>query len=72
MIQVTQKFTNNNPNNPKIHKQGVPIRPIISAIGTYTYKLSKHLDEIIKPILVEDHFLAKDTFDFVNLISEQK
>ena len=57
---------------PKIHKQGVPIRPIISAIGTYTYKLSKYLDEIIKPILVEDHFMAKDTFDFVNLISEQK
>jgi len=25
---------------PKIHKDGVPVRPIISACGTYNYKLA--------------------------------
>ena len=35
---------------PKIHKDGAPIRPIISNIGTYNYKLAKYLDSIIKPL----------------------
>ena len=55
---------------PKIHKEGSPIRPIISAIGTYTYNLAKHLDEIIKPILSKSSFMIKDTFDFVNTVSQ--
>jgi uncharacterized protein YaaW (UPF0174 family) len=28
---------------PKIHKKGVPLRPIISNIGALTYQLAKHL-----------------------------
>jgi len=27
---------------PKIHKEGVPLRPIVSNIGVPTYKLSRH------------------------------
>ena len=27
---------------PKIHKDGVPLRPIISQIDSYTYKLAKN------------------------------
>ena len=30
---------------PKIHKEGAPLRPIISAIKTYNYKLAKYLVE---------------------------
>ncbi len=30
---------------PKIHKEGCPIRPIISSINTYNYKLAKYLVE---------------------------
>lgn len=55
---------------PKIHKNGAPIRPIISAIGTYNYKLAKYLDTILKPLVSEDSFIIKDTFDFVNKISK--
>ena len=57
---------------PKIHKEGNPIRPIISSIGTYTYELSKYLDEIIKPALSNDKFMCRDTVDFINSISEEK
>ena len=53
---------------PKIHKEGAPVRPIISAISTYNYKLAKYLDEILKP-LVNNKVILKDTFDFVNKIS---
>jgi hypothetical protein len=28
---------------PKMHKQGVPLRPIVSTIGAPTYRLAKHL-----------------------------
>ena len=53
---------------PKIHKKGVQIRPIISAVGTYNYKLVKYLDEVLKPLLNESEWILKDTFDFVNKI----
>jgi len=52
---------------PKIHKENAPIRPIISAIKTYNCQLAKYLDEILKP-LVNDTFMLKDTYDFVNKI----
>ena len=35
----------------KTHKQGNPIRPIISASGSITYKLSKYLVSLLSPIL---------------------
>ena len=52
---------------PKIHKNQSPLRPIISSINTYTYKLSRFLVDILKPLTVND-FSAKDSFSFVNEI----
>ena len=41
---------------PKIHKHGgTPLRPIISACGTYNYKLAKHLDQIPKPLMTTEN-----------------
>jgi hypothetical protein len=42
---------------PKIHKQGAPLRPIISACGTYSYKLDKHLDQILKPLMTTENYI---------------
>lgn len=53
---------------PKIHKPNLPIRPIISAWGTYNFKLARNLVEILTP-LVDDEYMLKDTFDFVNKVS---
>lgn len=36
---------------PKIHKDGIPLRPIISYIGSPTYQLSKHLVTILSPLV---------------------
>ncbi|CAF0929848.1 unnamed protein product [Brachionus calyciflorus] len=55
---------------PKIHKEGASIRPIISAIGKYNYKLANYLDEILKPLLDGNEYILKDTFDFVNQVSK--
>jgi hypothetical protein len=57
---------------PKVHKEGFPMRPIISSIGTYNYGLAKWLDSIIKPLLDNDKFMLKDSFEFVNNISKMK
>ena len=55
---------------PKVHKKGVPVRPIISAIKTYNYELAKYLDSILKPLLDDNTMMIKDTFDFVNRVSK--
>ena len=47
------------------------MRPIISAILTYNYKLAKYLVEILtEPLLKDNKFVLKDTFDFVNKVSK--
>ena len=54
---------------PKVHKEGCPLRPILSAIGTHNYKLAKFLVPIINPI-TENEYSVKDSFSFVKEISE--
>ena len=36
---------------PKTHKPGIPLRPIISGIGTAPHKIAKSLAKIITPLL---------------------
>ena len=40
---------------PKTHKKKLAMRPILSATGTYNYKLGKWLDEKLKPLSINDH-----------------
>ena len=54
---------------PKIHKDGAPLRPIISAIGTYNYGVAKYLVNILKPLQADDIYMVKDTPEFVNKIA---
>ncbi|KAL5246892.1 hypothetical protein ACHWQZ_G018935 [Mnemiopsis leidyi] len=52
--------------NPKVHKQGCPIRPICSAVGTATYDLSKYLAEIICPAATNSYGTdCRDSFQFL-------
>ena len=36
---------------PKIHKKNIPLRPIVSSIGSVSYGVAKELARIIKPIM---------------------
>ena len=36
---------------PKVHKPGIPLRPIVSFISSPTYQLSKHLANILSPLV---------------------
>lgn len=53
---------------PKIHKTGIPLRPIVSCIMSPTYALSKFLNNILKPITNLRGFNVKDSFQFVERI----
>ena len=35
----------------KVHKEGMPLRPIVSSIGAVTYETSKKLARILKPLV---------------------
>ena len=48
---------------PKTHRKKLAMRPILSATGTYNYKLAKWLDEKLKPLSVNDHTIS-DIFQF--------
>ena len=53
---------------PKIHKDGVPLRPIISQIGSFTYDLAQFLVIILSP-LMKNEYSVKDSVTFVNELS---
>ena len=45
------------------------MRPILSATGTYNYKLALWLDEKLKPLSVNDHTIS-DVFNFVDVLHD--
>ena len=50
---------------PKTHQKQLAMRPMLSATGTYNYKLAKWLDEKLKPLSVNEHTVT-DIFGFVD------
>ena len=50
---------------PKTHKKKLVVRPILSATGTYNYKLAKWLDEKLKPLSVNEQTI-NDIFSFAD------
>ena len=55
---------------PKIHKPGIPLRPIISSTGTVTYKTAKELAKILKSLVGLSSHHVQNTKDFIDHIKE--
>ncbi|XP_037800345.1 uncharacterized protein LOC119595258 [Penaeus monodon] len=53
---------------PKVHKPGLPLRPIISSIGTFSYNLAKFLVQNIQPLIYNEYTISNSS-NFVNEIS---
>ena len=49
---------------PKIHKTGVPLRPIISSRGSATYESAKELAKILKPLVGRSPHHVHNNKDF--------
>ena len=52
---------------PKIHKDNVPLRPILSSISNYSYKVAKFFIPLLNPIS-SGAYMVRDSFSFVKEI----
>ncbi|XP_075157554.1 uncharacterized protein LOC142230815 [Haematobia irritans] len=57
---------------PKIHKEGVPVRPICSSINSPSYELSKYIVNILKNLTKDSKYNVKDAIEFKNKTSNIK
>ena len=55
---------------PKVHKEGTPLRPIISSIGSPTYRLAKELARILSPLTGNTTSTVKNSSHFVQQLRE--
>ena len=54
---------------PKTHKKDIPLRPILSMIGSSQHELAKWLSEVLAPVLrLYSLNCVKDSFTFANFI----
>ena len=57
---------------PKVHKDGTPLRPIVSAIGSPTYQLAKELARILTLLAGGTETQVKNSTEFVRQIKEME
>ena len=56
---------------PKIHKEDIPIRPIINYRNAPAYKLAKYLDKIIRQhTQIDNNIAVKNNTDIVTKIKD--
>ena len=53
---------------PKIHKEEIPLRPIVSTIGSPCYLVAKHLARILTPLVGQRDSHIKNSEQFVQLV----
>ena len=53
---------------PKVHKEGIPLRPIVSTIGSPTYGLAKELARILSPLAGRTSSFVENSTHFVKKI----
>ena len=53
---------------PKIHKPDIPLRPIVSCIGSPTYQLSKHITSLISPLAGHTSSHVKNSRHFTEVM----
>ena len=53
---------------PKVHKPGMPLRPIISSIGSVTHATAKELSRILKPLVGRSPHHVRNNMDFIESI----
>ena len=55
---------------PKVHKDGVPMRPIVSCSGSPTYRLAKDLARILTPLSGQTTYTVMNSTKFVERLQE--
>ena len=57
---------------PKIYKPNVPLRTIVSFVGSATNTLSKFLKNVLSPLVSTTKYSVKNSKEFVDLLSPIK
>ena len=57
---------------PKVHKKDVPLRPIISSVGSVIYETAKELSRILKPLVGRSPHHVKNNQDFIHSLEDIK
>lgn len=57
---------------PKIHKNPISLRPIVTTVNSITYKLSKFLHSILKNLLPFPDICVKNTDHFISKLNDIK
>ena len=55
---------------PKMYKKDIPLRPIVSSIGSVTYETAKELSRILKPWVGRSPHHVKNNQDFIHSLEE--
>ncbi|XP_065326070.1 uncharacterized protein LOC135932513 [Pelmatolapia mariae] len=55
---------------PKIHKEVIPLRPIVNSINSATYNISKHLATILAPLVGNTPHHIKNSTDFTDKVQK--
>ena len=50
---------------PKVHKNNIPLRPILSSIGSITFKTAQFLASILSPLVGKTVHFVKNSTQFV-------
>ena len=57
---------------PKVHKSVMPLRPIVSSIGSVTYETSKELSRILKPLVGRSPHHVQNNQEFLKQLEHIK
>ena len=57
---------------PKVHKANLPLRPIVSSIGSITDNLAKHLKGLVKPLVGQSIHHVKNSSEFTKTIKDKR
>lgn len=55
---------------PKVHKDGVPLQPIVSNIGAATYPTAQHLKKLLAPYVGKCAHHIQNSEDFVQRLRQ--
>ncbi|XP_055527636.1 uncharacterized protein LOC129720213 [Wyeomyia smithii] len=54
---------------PKLHKPDRPLRPVVSTVGSATYRMAQYLAAILGKLVGKTEFHVRNSFDFAEEIS---
>ena len=55
-----------------MHKPGMPLRPIVSSVGSITYNIAKQLSNSLSPLVGKSEHHVKNSKHFESIIKDKK